>query len=327
MTGEFKTLNAQVGAYETYDDELFGQKAFFSLSVLRRDDAETRKLTLALGGLQKLEDSLPYERRKQVRSQIPLGVYEVVADFGQSRSSNTASILPNDPDHARRYGRTVLMRANVLRHEGLHQDSLQGWRAVAAKAHHEELTADGKFNRTVWHEIGHYLGPDSDAQGRPLTAALEDTYSAMEEMKADLVSLHVAPQLKTAGFYDDAALRGVYASGIHRTINDVKPRRVQPYQTMQLIQFNWFLQNGLIALREDGVHIDYARYPAVVSALLKEVLALQAAGNRDAADAFITRWTTWDERHEGLAAKMRAQQRFRFRSMRYEALGDPNSGD
>jgi hypothetical protein len=26
----------------------------------------------------------------------------------------------------------------------------------------------------------------------------------------------------------------------------VQPRRDQPYQTMQLIQFNWFLDKGLI---------------------------------------------------------------------------------
>ncbi len=322
VTGTFKTLNAQIGAYETYDDELLGQKAFYSLSVMRRDDAATQRLEKALSGLQKLEDALPYAPHKAVRTQIPLGVYEVVADFGQSRSSNTASILPNDADHANRYGRTVLMRANVLRHPALHQSNLEVWTAVLAPAHHGELHPEGKFNRTVWHEIGHYLGPDRDGSGRPLSAALADASNTLEEMKADLVSLYSAQALRQAGFYDETGLRQVYANGIHRTLNEVKPRRAQPYNTMYLIQFNWFVDQGLIVPKPDGLHIDYTRYHPVVTSLLKEVLALQARGDRDAADAFITRWTGWEALHQGLAEKIQAKQRYRFNAMRYSALGD-----
>ena len=59
VTGNFKRLNAQIGAYETYDDALYGAKAFMSMSVLKRDEAASRKLTEAIGGLQGIEDSLP----------------------------------------------------------------------------------------------------------------------------------------------------------------------------------------------------------------------------------------------------------------------------
>ena len=31
-----------------------------------------------------------------IREDIPVGVYDVIADFGQSRGGNTASILPNE---------------------------------------------------------------------------------------------------------------------------------------------------------------------------------------------------------------------------------------
>ena len=34
VTGHFKNLNAQIGAYETYDDELYGVKTFFAFSLL-----------------------------------------------------------------------------------------------------------------------------------------------------------------------------------------------------------------------------------------------------------------------------------------------------
>jgi hypothetical protein len=107
VTGRFKNLNAQIGSYETYDDELFGVKTFFSFCLLQSRPEETAALRQAMKGIQALEDSLPYKQHKKVREDIPVGVYDVVADFGQSRGGNTATILPNESYLARRYGRTI----------------------------------------------------------------------------------------------------------------------------------------------------------------------------------------------------------------------------
>jgi len=123
ITGSFNHLNAEIGSYETYDDALYGVKAFHALSLLVRNEEATTKLRAAMGGLQAIEDSLPYEHHKKVREDIPVGVYEVVADFGQSRGGNTASILPNDPLYARRYGRTILLRENIMRNRWLPSSS------------------------------------------------------------------------------------------------------------------------------------------------------------------------------------------------------------
>lgn len=320
VTGRFKTLNAQIGAYETYDDELFSQKAFYSLSVLRRDEAASGPLAKAVAGIQAMENSLPYSPHKTVRSDIPIGAYDVVADFGQARSANTASILPNDELHARRYGRTILLRANVLKHPELHQNDLARWRAVMAPVHHEELGVDGKLYRTFWHEVGHYLGPDKTTGGRPVQAALANTHNHFEEMKADLVSLYLAKSLRAQGLYDERTLRQVYANGILRVLQSVKPRREQPYQTMQLMQFNWFLENGLLERKSDGLHVRYDRYHDVVGSMLKDVLAIQRAGDPAAAAAFIEKWGSWDSSHEELAKALREKQKYRFSRMRYGAL-------
>jgi hypothetical protein len=324
VTGQFKNLNLQMGAYETYDDELYGVKAFHSASLLVRDAAATTALQGAIRGLQELEESLPYTPHRRVREVIPVGVYDVAADFGQARGTNTATILPNEALPVRRYGRTILIRKNILQNDQLYALADAAWKAVVAAPHENELRSDGAFYRTLWHEIGHYLGPDSDERGRELDAALEDAADALEEMKADLVSLHVAPALRDRGYYDEGRLRSVYASGIRRVLQNVKPRRDQPYQTMQLMQLNHFLEAGV--LRYDApaqrLSIDYVRYPEGVASLLKEVLAVQRAGDRARAQAFIERLTTWDERHEALAARMRAQEKYRFRLVRYEALGE-----
>src|SRR5690606_6012441 len=130
ITGRFGNLNAQIGAYETYDDELAGLRAAFSLSLLSRRNEETEALRRGLGGLQAIEDALPYDRHKKVREDIPVGVYDVIADFGQSRGGNTASILPNEAYIVRRYGRTILLRANIMRSPEIFASTERSWAAV-----------------------------------------------------------------------------------------------------------------------------------------------------------------------------------------------------
>jgi hypothetical protein len=232
VTGHFKNLNAQIGSYETYDDELYGVKTFFAFNVLGTRQQETTALRQAMKGLQTLEDSLPYEHHKKVREDIPVGVYDVIADFAQSRGGNTATILPNESYLARRYGRTILLRANIMRDPNIFESTQQRLGAAVGPEQARELTPEGNFYRTLWHEVGHYLGVDRTKDNRDLDDALQEDSSALEEMKADLVSLFVAEALHKQGYYTDAQLRSVYAGGILRVLQNNKPRRDQPYNTM-----------------------------------------------------------------------------------------------
>ncbi len=324
VTGRFRHLNAQIGAYETYDDALFGVKAFPSLSILVRDEAATSELEASLGGLQAVEDALPYSPRKRVRSDIPVGVYGVVADFGQSRGTNTATILPNDPLFSSRYGRTILLRDNIMTNPELFAIAKRRWDAAVAAAFSRDLDAKGGSRRTLWHEVGHYLGPDRAPDGRPLDQALAGWADALEEMKSDLVSLFSIDRFHAAGELDDDALRSAQASGVLRTLQDNRPRRDQPYQTMQLAQFNWFLEHDLLAADDEArLSIDYGRYAEVVAGLLEEVLRVQQSGDPKRAEAFFGRWTGWtDDLHEKLAARMREAGGPRYRLVRYAALGE-----
>ena len=320
VTADFRHLNAQIGSYETYDDELFGTKTFFSLSLLARRPAESKALVAALAGLQAFEDSLPYANKKRVRERIPVGIYDVIADYGQARGGNTATILPNEAYLTRRYGRTILLRGNILRAPTLFAERDRVWQAAVAPRHAEDLTPEGGFYRTLWHEVGHYLGVDATRDGRDLDTALEEASSAFEEMKADLVASFVAPALRKQGYYDDAKLRSVYANGIMRVLQNNRPRRDQPYQTMQLVQWNFFLERGLLKLdpTSSALVIDYARYHDTVSALLAKVLELQYAGDKAAANAFLDRYSTWDDALHGVIAKrIRAQQRYRYTLFSY----------
>ena len=325
VTGRFKNLNAQIGSYEVYDDALYGVKSFYAFSLLAARRDETEALRKAMRGLQALEDSLPFEQHKRVREDIPVGVYDVVADFGQSRGGNTATILPNENYLARRYGRTILLRANIMRNPDIFQGTGGAWAAAVAPAHKDELTSDGNFYRTLWHEVGHYLGVDATKAGQDLDAALQDASSLLEEMKADLVSLYVAEALRKQNYYTDAQLRAVYASGVNRVLQNNRPRRDQPYQTMQLMQWNFFLENGLLEFDRPSrrLRINYGKYHDVVGKLLREVLKVQHNGDRAAAEAFVAHYTQWDdELHGAVAGNIRDQQRYRFRLFKYAALGE-----
>jgi hypothetical protein len=325
LKGRFRNLNAQIGAYESYDDELLGSRAFYSFSLLATRTAEGAALRDAMKGMQALEDMLPYERHKKVIEDIPVGVYDVIADFGQARGGNTATNLPNEAYLAKRYGSIILLRANIMRDPNIFQGTGDVWRAAMAPAFADDLTADGNFYRTLWHEVGHYLGPDLTADGRELDAIGADA-NLLEEMKADLVSLFLAKELRRRDYYTAAQLRSLYASGILRTLQNNRPRREQPYNMMQLMQWNWFLDRGVLAFDPASAKlgIDYDKYHDAVKDLLRQVIAIQESGDPARAEAFVTRWGNWDEAlHGRVAAAIRAQQRYRYRLFEYAAVDGP----
>lgn len=325
VTGRFKNLNAEIGAYETYDDELLGNKASLAVSLLVERKADTAALHEAMKGLQALEDSLPYAPHKRVREDIPAAVYDVIADFGDARGGNTATILPNESYLARRYGRRIMIRSNIVRNPEIFAQNKQQWAKVVAAAHRDEFDLDGVFYDTLWHEIGHYLGVDRTHDGRDLRAALEEDADTLEEMKADLVSLFVAESLQKQGYYDAGKVRGLYAAGINRVLLDNRPRRDQAYQTMMLMQWDFFLENGLLAFDRDSgtVGIRYENYHQVIAKLLARIFELQGQGDKAAADRFIAQYTVWDENLHGvIARKLREAARYRYTLYSYGALDE-----
>ncbi|MDJ0839960.1 MAG: NUDIX hydrolase [Acidobacteriota bacterium] len=324
ITGRFKNLNAQIGSYETYDDKILGVKSFFSLSLLLRDRQRSEEMSQAIKGLQKLHDSLPYTTERKIREDIPVGVYQVIADFGQARGTNTASILPNESHITRKYGRIILLRHNIMTNPEIYKLVSASWKAAVAGKHADDLTLDAGFQRTLWHEIGHYLGVDRDKQDRTLDVALGRHSNMLEELKADLVSMYSVKQLTEQGYHDKKGRRAVYASGIYRTLQKVKPRRTQPYQTMQLMQMNYYLDRGMLRFNRSGkkLLINYDKYHETVAAMLKEVLALQHGGDPDAVDAFVDKYFRWTDRHEQLGAAMRGASTYRYRLVTYAAMGE-----
>ncbi len=323
VTARPATLNLELGAYETYDDHLAGQKTFAAASILLRDTEASDALARAIDELPALEAALPGGPYGDVHTRIPIGIYDVIADFGQARGGNTASILPNDADITRRHGRIILVRRNVIEHPVVVGWARARFAAAVDEAHVSELGPSGNLDRTVWHEVGHYLGPKTAEDGRPVTQALGSLHNCIEELKADLVSLWLMPRLVAAGVLDEARRRDAYAAGVLRVLVTTEPRRTDAYGTMQLMQQRWLLARGVLRWEEGaGLTIDYARYPEAVEAMLTEVLRFQRAGDAAAAERFVGEWAVWDPAVQGAIGRALEGAAPRYWLPSYAALAE-----
>lgn len=322
VNGRTERLDAQIGAYESYDDLLLGLKTLHSLSILIRDVDGSSELEAAVARLQDFQDALPGAPYGAVRARVPIGIFEVLADYGHTRRTHTASILPNEARVVRRHGRTILIRKNLMTHPVTLASAQARYRAVVAPEHAGDLGPRGEYDRTVWHEVGHYLGPTVTTDGRPLGEALGTLHNTFEELKADLVSLWLVPRLQDAGVLDAPRARGVYAAGVLRTLLSGRPSRSNPYGTMELMQQRFFLEHGSLAWDGDAgrLRVSWARVPEVALAMVTEVLRIQRTGDAAQAERFVERWAGWDDSVQGRIAAALRDAAPRFRLLRYEAL-------
>jgi hypothetical protein len=319
VRGSFGHLDLVIGAHEPYDDDLFGAKAFFGLSILLRDEAATRELRERTRHLQAIEDALPIDRHRVVAADIPVGSFDVVAAFGQGVST-AAEILPNDPDLIRKYGRKIALRRNTTVHPDAFERVASRWRSVMAPAHHAELTPDGVFRQITWHEVGHYLGPDTDRLGRSLELPLGEDAAPLEELKSELCSMFACEWLGRIGAFSRDDVRAVVAFGLVGGFRPTRPLRSQPYPTIWLMLGNHFFEQGALRVEDDGFHLDHDRVPGAVASMLAEVLAIQDHGSRAESNAFIQRHSAWGERHERMAERIKAAERYRFWRSRFALL-------
>ena len=325
VRGDSARLDAVIGAYETYDDDLYGAKGFFGVSLFLRDETATAALRRAMEDLPQVEAALPYESRRQVRTDFPAGSYDILAAFGGGKTTG-AEILPNDANLTRKYGRKILVRRNLYTHPDAFSRVAARWHAAIDREHHPELKPDGRYQQVVWHEIGHYLGPATAASGHSIEDTLEDDAAPIEELKAELVAQFAAHQLRQLGHLEFEDVRGIAAAAILASLRPVKPIRSQPYPTLWLMEFNWFLEQGLLVYEEGSLGIRWERHAEAVTSMLREVLAIQTSGSKRDAATFIERYSTWGDRHETLARNMRAAEQYRYSRPVYGLLEGTGDG-
>ena len=291
-------IEPTIGPYEVYEDGWFNAKAAFEAFVGVRDDAETAKLARFSAELQGIEDALPIDaalKNPKLGGLAPIRVVnEIFAAGDAARGVTTAAYnLPNDEVVLREMGSKRVMLKNVQ--QAKFDKVLVPIAAVAlAPAQRPLIAFEPFFTHILMHELVHGLGPHQVAVpgGPPDTvrARLGDTYSAIEEAKADVGGLFALQKLLDEGKLDASMKATLYPTFLASAFRSLRFGLTEAHGKGMALQLGWYMDAGAVVVRQDGTFaIDPARMRAAVASLTRELMHLQARGDRAAAVALLQR--------------------------------------
>ena len=289
------SIEPTIGPYEVYEDEWFNYKAAFEAFVTLRDDRETVNLARFGLQLQSLEDTLPIDPRYRNRSLgalAPIRVVNVVFTAGDANSGvQTAAFnLPNDERVTREQGSKRVMLKNVQ--EAKFERVLTPIARIAlSEADQRDFSFEAFFTHILMHELMHGLGPGAiTVDGRETTVRqqLQETYSTIEEAKADVSGLWALQQLLDRGQVDASLARSMYTTFLASIFRSVRFGINEAHGRGVAIQLNTFLDAGAVSVDAEGrFAVDHARIRDAVTALTTELMTIQAVGDVAAAETLL----------------------------------------
>jgi hypothetical protein len=281
------SLEPTIGPYEVYEDEWFNYKAAFEAFITVKDAAESQKLQRFAGSLQEIENNLPIDpkyRNPKLGALAPIAVVNTVFSAGDAnRGVQTAAFnLPNDERVIREKGSKRVMLKN--NQEAKFSKVLVPISRVAlAAADQGNVAFDAFFTHILMHELMHGLGPhDITVDGRATTVRqeLKDTYSAIEEAKADISGLFALQFLVDRGQLDKTFERTMYTTFLASAFRSIRFGINEAHGRGQAIQLNYLLDQGGFTVATDGTFaVNAAKIREGVTALTREIMTLQAEGS------------------------------------------------
>lgn len=289
------SIEPTIGPYETYEDEWFNYKAAFEAFVTLRDDAETKKLGVFSSELQALENALPIDpalRNPQLGALAPIRVVNVVFTAGDAnRGVQTAAFnLPNDDRVIREKGSKRVMLKNVQ--EAKFRHVLTPISAVAlGAADRANVSFEAFFTHILMHELMHGLGPHQVKGGdTAVRIALKDTYSAIEEAKADISGLWALQQLADRAVVSPQVAQSMYTTFLASTFRSIRFGINEAHGKGIALQLNYLLDQGAVTVAADGTFaVVDAKIKDAVASLTRELMTIQASGDYAAAQALLAK--------------------------------------
>jgi hypothetical protein len=287
------SIEPTIGPYEVYEDTWFAAKAAFEAFVTVRDDEETAKLEKFGAQLQRLEDRLPIDpsfRNPKLGALSPIRVVNVVFSAGDAnRGVQTAAFnLPNDERVVAEKGAKRTMLKNTQ--EAKFRLVLEPIARVAlAERDRPHVQFEAFFTHILMHELMHGLGPSAiTVDGRPTTvrAALRDTYSTLEEAKADISGLWALQTLVDDGVIDRRLEETMYRTFLASTFRSIRFGTGSAHGRGIAIQLNRLMDDGAVVVADDGTFaVDDSKIREAVTSLTRDILTMQATGDYDRARA------------------------------------------
>lgn len=297
-------VDVTIGPYETYNDELFGYKAAFEAYVSVRDQKETEKLNFFAQHMQELEDNLPLDpqyRNPKVGALAPMVVVNQVygAGDGNMGVQTAAYNLPNDERIISQRGSKRVMLKNIQ--EAKFKSTLTPIsKLVLRPADQKDVDFDSFFTHILAHEIMHGLGPHATTvKGVASTPRqdLKETYSTIEEAKADITGLYALMhmmdkgQLQGALGQGEAAERKLHTTFLASAFRTLHFGLTDSHARGMAIQVNYLLDKGGFVSHGDGIFsVDFKKIKQAVLDLDREFLTIEATGDYARAKELMTRY-------------------------------------
>jgi hypothetical protein len=281
------TIEPTIGPYEVYEDEWFNYKAAFEAFITVKDPAESAQLQKFSGALQEIENNLPIEsryRNPRLGALAPIAVVNTVFSAGDAnRGVQTAAFnLPNDERVIREKGSKRVMLKNNQQAK-FDKVLIPVSKIALAPGDQPNVAFDAFFTHILMHELMHGLGPhDISVAGRVSTVRqeLKETYSTIEEAKADISGLFALQYLVDKGQLDKKYERTMYTTFLASAFRSIRFGVNEAHGRGQAMQLNYLLDQGAFRVNADGTFsVDPAKIRDGVTALTREIMTLQAEGS------------------------------------------------
>jgi hypothetical protein len=291
------SIEPTIGPYEVYEDEWFNAKAAFEAFITIRDDAETAKLARLGSQLQDIEDHLPIDPRyhnPKLGGLAPIRVVnEILAAGDGNRGVQTAAFnLPNDERVIKEKGSKRVMLKNIQEAK-FRLVLMPISRIVLSAGDQKNVSFDAFFTHILMHELMHGLGPhEIRVAGRTSTVRreLKETYSTIEEAKADISGLFALQHLVDKGVLDKTLSQAMYDTFLASSFRSIRFGINEAHGRGIAIQLNYLLDYGAFKTAPDGTFaVNPAKIMEGVVALTREIMTLEAEGNYAKAKEMLTR--------------------------------------
>jgi hypothetical protein len=160
---------------------------------------------------------------------------------------------------------------------------------VLPAGEHGALSFDAFFTHIVTHELMHGLGPHSiTVKGRTSTVRqeLKETYSALEEAKADISALFAIQHMIDKGAMPKSLEASLYTTYLASAFRSIRFGVNEAHGKGIAIQLNYLLDQRGFTVKPDGTFaVNPDRVKEGVAGLTREIMTIQAEGDYTKAKA------------------------------------------
>jgi hypothetical protein len=285
--------------YETYLDGLLGVKTSYGASIMIRNDAESKKLSVFQKYVPELQESLPLAPQdlpSKRGKQSPMEVVDAIYRAGDLLHGYqaVADNLPNDPRIHEEKGSKKIFWKNFM-DARVNFIILPIAQRLMPADQASLVTGEGLLDFVVLHEISHGLGPAyarTSAGKTDVREAIGAQYSGLEESKADITGMMCVKWLVDHGDIPKEKLNGIYSSFLGETFRTIRFGIAEAHGAGAMMEFSYLAEQGAIhRIPATGLYeVDYNRMPAAMASLAKELLTQEATGDRARTEAWFKKY-------------------------------------